>query len=72
MPHRTRVGSDVELGKSRFSKTSSRIGKSPAPPTVGRAQTSSTTKSGASSSMRSGRAAWATFGTLIGSADHGQ
>ena len=40
-------------------------GKSPAPPGVGSAQTSSSRKSGISSWMRQGRAVWVASGTLI-------
>ncbi len=63
--HRTRVGRDPALAGSRETMTSSSVWKSSAPPCTGRAQTSSTMKSGTISRIRQGRASCAAFGSLM-------
>ena len=62
---RRRVGRDSALAGSLEAISSISVWKSSAPPCTGRAQTSSTVKSGAISRMRQGRDSCAAFGSLV-------
>jgi hypothetical protein len=64
-PKSTRIAGEPPWAGSSEAMTSSSIGKSPAPPYTGRAQTSSSVKSGAISRMRQGRVSCTAFGSLM-------